>query len=100
MKGKHIVYMVCTRATTAASFSIATSFRAFLRDGTVFCSCNLWENNIYNCLRLKKKKTKVETIEPKQDKTLWMVERKYEPEKKYIFQRKFRTPRRGLQQQF
>lgn len=36
-----------TRATTAASFSIATSFRAFLKDGTVVCSCGLkwhfWE---------------------------------------------------------
>lgn len=30
-----------TRATTAASFSIATSLRAFLKDGTVFCSYNL-----------------------------------------------------------
>jgi hypothetical protein len=32
---------MCTRETTAASFSIATSLSAFLKDGTVFCSCNL-----------------------------------------------------------
>jgi len=31
---------MCTRETTAASFSIATSLSAFLKDGTVFCSCN------------------------------------------------------------
>lgn len=46
MKWELILCMEFTRATTAASFSIATSFRAFLRDGTVFCSCNLWPRRI------------------------------------------------------